>query len=67
MIDQHEHDLTKLLTGMHRVLEQYLSKPGHTAADARFAKLKAVRDAILQELALYRFCKLGVAEQVNAN
>ena len=54
-MDEHERDLTKLLAGTHMLLEQYLGKPGHSTSDARFAKLEAVRDAICQELAQYRF------------
>jgi hypothetical protein len=54
-MDEHERNLTKLLAGTHTLLEQYLGKPGHSTADTRFAKLKAVRDAICQELAQYRF------------
>ena len=53
-MDEHERNLTKLLTGAHRLVEQYLEKPGHSTSDARCAKLSAVRDAIFQELALYR-------------
>lgn len=54
-IDEHEHDLTRLLAGANQLLEQYLGKPGHSTSDARFAKLAAVRDSIHKELAQYRF------------
>ena len=61
-MDEHERNLTKLLAGTHKLLEQYLGKPGHSTSDARFAKLKAVRDAVCQELAQYRF---RMAKQVS--
>ena len=66
-MDEHERNLTKLLAGTHTLLEQYLGKPGHSASDARFAKLKAVRDAICQELAQYRFQMMNDAPQSNWN
>ena len=66
-MDEHERNLTKLLTGAHRLVEQYLGKPGHSKADERFAKLAAVRDAIFHELAQYRLQTLeeGVESRWN--
>ena len=66
-MDQHEQDLLKLLVGTHRLCEQYLGKPGHSTADARFAKLAAVRDSIVEELAQYRFRSLGAVADFNTN
>ena len=66
-MDQHEQDLLKLLAGTHKLVEQYLGKPGHSASDARFAKLAAVRDSIVEELAQYRFRTLGAVADFNAN
>lgn len=66
-MDQHEQDLMKLLAGTHKLLEQYLGKPGHSASDARFAKLAAVRDSIFNELAQYRFQNLSAAGESNSN
>lgn len=66
-MDQHEQDLLKLLAGTHKLVEQYLRKPGHSTSDVRFAKLAAVRDSIVEELAQYRFRTLGAVADFNAN
>ena len=55
MMDEHEHDLAKLLAGANLVLERYLGTPGNSATDTCYLRLSEVRDSIDRELTHYRF------------